>query len=164
VVEPGAVVVPLLLASGYHVRVDLPAQAPDAVVTAAVGPDPLLADALADRLSEAGYDGESSVVLAAAGSTDDNALTEVRLMAARLAARLGVEVEPAFVSAGTPRLRDTTPEVVAAYLLAPGAFYDAVFTTHARVVSPPIGAHSAVAEIVLDRYDACQVPGRTAPA
>lgn len=164
VVEAGAVVVPLLLASGYHVRVDLPAQAPAAVVTPAVGPDPLLADALTDRLTEAGYDGQSPVVLAAAGSTDDNALTEVRMMAARLGARLGVEVEPAFVSAGTPRLRDTQPQAVSTYLLAPGGFYDAVFTTHAQVVSAPIGAHSAVAQIVLARYDAAQVPGRTAPA
>src|SRR3954454_16814818 len=40
VVEPGAVVVPLLLTSGYHVRVDLPTQAADVQVTAALGPDP----------------------------------------------------------------------------------------------------------------------------
>lgn len=166
VVEPGAVVVPLLLAAGYHVRVDLPAQATGAVVTPALGPDPLLAEALTDRLTEAGYDGRSPVVLAAAGSTDDNALTEVRLMAARLASRLGVEVEAAFLSSGTPRLRDTTPRVVSSYLLAPGAFYDQAFTTHAEVVSAPIGAHSVVAEVVLARYDATvdQVPGRIAPA
>src|SRR5206468_12461334 len=85
VVEPGAVVVPLLLASGYHVRVDLPAQAKDTIITPALGPDPQLADALADRLTEAGYDGGTPVILAAAGSTDDNALTEVRLTATRLA-------------------------------------------------------------------------------
>jgi hypothetical protein len=56
--------------------------------------------------------------------------------------------------------------VVSSYLLAPGAFYDQAFTTHAQVVSAPIGAHSVVAEIVLARYDAAigQVPGRMAPA
>lgn len=57
---PGPVVaVPLLLASGYHVRADIPALLAEADpgtvrVTPALGPSPLLADALASRLAEAG--------------------------------------------------------------------------------------------------------------
>ncbi|MFC5720503.1 CbiX/SirB N-terminal domain-containing protein [Streptomyces gamaensis] len=52
------VVVPLLLAPGHHVRVDIPhalSQAPwvRARVAPALGPDPLLAEALTDRLTEA---------------------------------------------------------------------------------------------------------------
>lgn len=163
VVTGDAVVVPLLLSAGYHVRVDLPRQAPTADVTAAVGPDPRLASALAERLAEAGYAGNEAVVLAAAGSADQRALADVHVAAAQLAQVLGVPVTAAFVSAGEPRLANLRPSVVASYLLAPGAFHDAVRATGASVVAGPIGAHPAVAGIVLDRYDA-QVPGRTAPA
>ena len=81
----GAVVVPAFLASGYHVRTDLPAQltasgvTPDRFpVTPAVGPDPLLARAARERLAEAGWTYGDAVVLAAAGSSDAAALAEVR--------------------------------------------------------------------------------------
>jgi sirohydrochlorin ferrochelatase len=166
VAEPGAVAVPLLLSAGYHARVDLPARAPDVVVAAALGPDVRLAAALADRLREVGYDGRSPVTLAAAGSADERALADVRRAAADLAAHLEVAVEPAYVSAGTPRLADVQPRVVSTYLLAPGQFADMVAACGAAVVSAPIGAHPALAEIALDRYRAAagQTPGRTAPA
>jgi sirohydrochlorin ferrochelatase len=150
---PGAVAVPLLLSAGYHVRADLPAQAPRALVTAAVGPDPRLAVALADRLAEAGYDGDAPVTLAAAGSADERALDDVRRQAAMLAAHLGAEVTAAFLSAGEPRVDELKPDVVASYLLAPGAFHDAIVTA-APVVSAPLGDHPAVAEVVLSRYTA----------
>lgn len=158
-------VVPLLLAAGYHVRIDVPAQATAATVASALGPDPLLADALADRLTEAGYDGRVPVVLAAAGSSDPRALDDVHVMAGHLADRLGVGVTAAFVSAGSPRLSEVDTRVIASYLLAPGAFHDSVVATGADIVSAPIGDHPAVARIVLARYDAsAQVPGRIAPA
>ena len=163
----GGVVVPLLLTRGYHALVDIPRQTPGAQVAAAVGPHPGLVAALADRLREAGYDGTTPVVLAAAGSSDDEALTDVRTTACMLGDRLGVEVSPAFVSAGEPRLADVAAEVVASYLLSPGAFADEVDRCGARLVSRPIGPHPAVAQVVLDRYDAAlraQVPGRMAPA
>ncbi|MGF1430070.1 CbiX/SirB N-terminal domain-containing protein, partial [Kitasatospora sp. LaBMicrA B282] len=53
------VLVPLLLGTGYHVRVDLPAARAaaghlDLRLAPALGPDRLLAAALADRLAEAG--------------------------------------------------------------------------------------------------------------
>jgi len=173
-VSAGSVVVPLLLASGYHVLVDLPAQAPDGRITRAVGPDERLAGALADRLREAGYDGGSPVVLAAAGSSDDRALGDVRTAAGQLAALLGTDVTAAFVSAGAPQLADVVAErpgaALASYLVAPGAFHDAVRATGAQVLSAPIGDHPAVADVVLSRYDAVapsdegQPPGRTAPA
>src|SRR5215207_987522 len=57
-----AVVVPAFLASGYHVRVDLPAQLAAAgaavqrfPVSPALGPDPLLVRAARARLVEAGW-------------------------------------------------------------------------------------------------------------
>jgi sirohydrochlorin ferrochelatase len=162
-----AVAVPLLLSAGYHVRVDLPARAPRATVADAVGPDPRLSLALADRLREAGYDGAAPVTLAAAGSADPRSLDDVRRQAAMLSEHLGVEVEAAFLSAGEPRLADVTPGVVASYLLAPGAFHDKLSASGATVVSAPLGDHPALADVVLSRYDAAraaQVPGRTAPA
>jgi sirohydrochlorin ferrochelatase len=161
-----AVVVPLLLSRGYHVLADLPAQVPGARIGAAVGPDPRLADALADRLVEAGYDGRTPVTLAAAGSSDERALGDVHLAAGQLAGRLGVEVTAAFVSAGEPRVADIRPAVVASYLVAPGAFHDALGRVGAGVVSEPIGDHPVVADLVSARYDEvlAQTPGRTAPA
>jgi sirohydrochlorin ferrochelatase len=165
VVTSDAVLVPVLLASGFHVLVDLPGQAPGARVSPAVGPDPRLADALADRLGEAEYDGHSPVVLAAAGSADERALLDVRRAAQLLADRLGADVTAAFVSAGEPRVADLQPRVIASYLVAPGVFHDTLRRLGADVVSDPIGDHPAVAAIVLARYDAvAQVPGRTAPA
>jgi len=166
VTDDETVVVPLLLASGYHVRIDVPEQAPSAIVASAVGPDVRLAHALADRLTEAGHKGPAPVTLAAAGSSDDRALDDVRAMAGHLASVLGADVAPAFVAGGSPQLSELRPRVVASYLLAPGAFHDAVIATGADIVSAPIGDHPAVAEIVLARYDEAvgQVPGRTAPA
>jgi len=143
--------VPLLLSAGYHVRVDLPAQAPDVLVTDAVGPDPRIATALAERLREAGYDG-GPVTLAAAGSADERALDDVADAAAQLADLLGAPVAAAFVSAGEPRLTDVEPQAVATYLLAPGLFADKVAACGARVIAAPLGAHPLLADIVLDRY------------
>jgi sirohydrochlorin ferrochelatase len=155
VLSPGAVVVPLLLSAGYHVRVDIPAQAPGALVTPAVGPDPRLAGALAERLAEAGYHGQAPapVVLAAAGSADEQSLDDVRRQAAMLAERLGVEVTAAFLSAGEPKLAELEPAVVAGYLLAPGVFHDKLGACGAEVVSAPLGAHPALTDVVLNRYD-----------
>lgn len=164
VAEPGAVAVPLLLAAGYHVRVDLPAQAPGVFVSDAIGPDPRLAAVLADRLVEAGYDGRAPVTLAAAGSADDRAMADVELARQQLAERLQVEVSVAYVAAGSPRLAETRPRGVATYLLAPGTFNDAVQACGADVIAAPLGTHPLLAEIVLDRYRNAQLPGRTAPA
>ena len=69
-----SVVVPLLLSTGHHVRVDLPAAAAlsrhEVVLAPALGPHPLLAAAQATRLRAAGAQPGQPVVLVAAGSTD----------------------------------------------------------------------------------------------
>lgn len=149
----GAIAVPLLLSAGYHVRVDLPAQAPSATVTAPVGPDSLLSVALTDRLVEAGYDGAAPVTLVAAGSADERSRADVETQASLLAAQAGAEVTVAYVAAGAPRLADVRPAVVASYLLAPGTFYDAIRASGAEVIGAPLGDHPALAEVVLKRYD-----------
>jgi sirohydrochlorin ferrochelatase len=148
-----AVVVPVFLSSGVHVRRDLPAQAPDSVIAAAIGPDRRLARVLAGRLREAGWlDGP--VVLAAAGSQDPAAIADVHRAARHLGDELGAAVSAAFVGAGEPRLRDLAPAAVASYLLAPGHFADVVAACGAPIVTAPLGADPLIAEIILDRYDA----------
>jgi len=75
------VVVPLLLTDAYHSKSDIPAQLasvqaslprPDVRLSGTLGPHPLLLDALERRLGETGDfpRAETSVVLAAAGSSD----------------------------------------------------------------------------------------------
>jgi sirohydrochlorin ferrochelatase len=151
------------------VRVDIPAQVPDAVASDPVGPDARLAVVAERRLREAGWDGRAPVLLCAAGSSDDRALDDVRTVAHLLATTQHVDVTAAFLSAGLPRvdeaLRARPDAALASYLVAPGTFHDLLVRSGATVVSDPLGADPLVAEIVLDRYDAAvQVPGRTAPA
>jgi sirohydrochlorin ferrochelatase len=153
VAGPDSVIVPVFLASGFHVQRDLPTQAPDSVIAAAVGPDRRLARVVAGRLREAGWQGEA-VVLVAAGSQDPLALADVHCAARHLGDELGTKVTAAFLSAGEPRLADLAPAAVASYLLAPGHFADLVAACGAAVVAAPLGADPLIAEIILDRYDA----------
>ncbi len=128
-----AVVVPLLLSTGYHLSTDIAgaASAAGARVAGPLGPDTLLVTALAGRLAEAGVPDGTPVVLAAAGSADPAAQRDADRQAELLAEWLEVPVTAAFLSAAAP----TVPEAVAAlagrtgqdvaiatYLLAPGAF------------------------------------------
>jgi sirohydrochlorin ferrochelatase len=167
----GTVVVPLLLSSGYHVAVDIPAQAGGAAVSAAVGPDDRLAAVLAARLREAGWVSGTPVVLVAAGSTDEAALQSVRDVGPVLAEALGgARVTVAFMSAGTPRLSDLpTPVAVSSYLLSAGHYSGVLARCGAAVVAAPLGAAPELAEVILDRYaetaDRLELaqPGRTAP-
>ena len=96
------VVVPLLLSTGHHVRVDLPAAAAlsrhEVVLAPALGPHPLLAAAQASRLVAAGARPGQPVVLVAAGSTDPAADPDLERAAALLAETWGGPVELATLS------------------------------------------------------------------
>lgn len=163
VVRPGDVVVPLLLARGYHVRVDCAeAQRCGATVTPAVGPDPALV-ALADRrLRDAGAQEDWPVLLAAAGSRDATAQADLRRAAQRLGQRRRTDVQVAFasrpgdVAAAVADLRARTgrPVAVATWLLAPGRFADAVAACEGDAVAAPLGGDPAVASVVLRRWAA----------
>jgi sirohydrochlorin ferrochelatase len=171
VVEPGAIVVPLLLSSGYHAAVDIPTQAAGAVIAAAVGPDPRLVPVLASRLREAGWTPGLPVVLVATGSTDAAAVQQVRDVGPVLALALGgAEVTVAFVSAGSPQLADLPPATaISSYLLARGHYSRVLAQVGAQIVSEPIGPAPELAAVILDRYAetagrlALTQPGRTAP-
>jgi sirohydrochlorin ferrochelatase len=168
-----AIIVPLLLSSGYHVAVDILGQAAhrsQVQAAAALGPDPVLADILADRLIErlghpaADGRGIDSVVLAAAGSSNPRALLDCSATAALLADRIGCPVEVGYVSGAGERLAPVlarTPGrvAVATYLLAPGAFADHIHRIAGdRPVSNPLGADPRLATLALARYDAARRP------
>jgi sirohydrochlorin ferrochelatase len=162
---PGAVVVlPLLLSTGYHAAVDLPGLVADrlgAAVADVLGPDPLLATALADRLHEAGWRAGDLVVLGVAGSSDPAAATAAERQAALLGAVLGTTVTVGYASAAEPSVAAAVAAAragagrvaVATYLLAPGAFGDRMAAAGADLVSAALGDHPAVAGLVLVRYD-----------
>lgn len=163
-----AVVVPAFLASGYHVRSDLPAQLAECAappdrfpVTPAIGPDPLLARAAGARLVEAGWRYGDAVVLAAAGSSDPAALAEVRAAGRMLAAEVGRKVRVGFVATATPRMDAVVADLraagerrvaVASWLLAPGVFHTRLDGLGADVVAAPLGAHHDVVATVVARY------------
>jgi sirohydrochlorin ferrochelatase len=159
------VVVPLLLAGGYHVHVDLPAvlaeTRPDARVARPLGPHRLLTTALARRLTRAGLRATDAVVLGAAGSSDPSALADVRAAAHQLALRLSRPVTAAFVTSGSPGLAETMERLrsgparvaLASYLLAPGYFHTRLAGAGADLVSAPLGADPDVAALVWHRYD-----------
>ncbi|MFH8787537.1 sirohydrochlorin chelatase [Streptomyces roseoverticillatus] len=150
-----AVLVPLLLGTGHHIRFDIPAAVASAGprlrcrTAPALGPHPLLAEALADRLAEAGRDACSPapVVLAAAGSSDPAARGDTERMARLLALRRGVRVVPSYVSGDGPRPADAVAELraeghegvsVATYLTAPGHFSESVRESVRESVGEPV--------------------------
>lgn len=172
--EPGrsAVIVPLLVSAGYHVRFDLAnavaeAQPRPVSVTAALGPDIRLTRILADRLAQSGLHAGDSVILAAAGSSDANAVADCRTAGEQLAVLLGRPVTVAFITAAQPRLteavaaaRIASPDarvVVANYLLAPGTFAKWARDAGADVVSGTLLAEgeeppAELVDVVVDRY------------
>ncbi|MEV5934702.1 sirohydrochlorin chelatase [Streptomyces sp. NPDC052079] len=169
-----AVLVPLLLSRGYHVKRDIPRMAAGARlhtrVAAPLGPHPLLVDALHARLTEAGWRTpadaatrrESGVVLAAAGSRDPESRVDTARTARLLAQRLGVPVVPAYASATAPTVRDAIRALaargrhrvaVASYFTAPGRFATECATAAPGTASTPLGPHPAIPRLLLHRYD-----------
>ncbi|MGE5136795.1 MAG: sirohydrochlorin chelatase [Gemmatimonadota bacterium] len=108
----GVTVVPLLLATGYHVSQDIGRAAAAAGVQASapLGPDPALVPVLAQRLAAAGVPAGTPVVLAAAGSRDPRSARDTERQAGLLARELAVPVRAAYLSAARP----TVAEAVAA--------------------------------------------------
>jgi sirohydrochlorin ferrochelatase len=169
-----AVLVPLLLARGYHVKRDIPELAAEARartrVAPPLGPHPLLVETLYDRLVEAGWRTRtdeqsrrgSAVILAAAGSRDPESKLDTNHTAQLLADRLGVPVIPAYASAATPTVQTALRTLaargrhrvaVASCFTAPGRFATQCAEAAPWIASAPLGAHPAMARLVLHRYD-----------
>lgn len=166
-------IVPFLLTHAYHSKVDLPGVLEQArerglepMPGSVLGPDPLLVDALARRLAERPVSPDA-IVLAAAGSSDPSALTDVRRTAADLAEQVGVPVRAAFASASGPGIDEAVRAAraagaervcVATYLLAPGFFSDRIrdlaLDAGATAVTEPLGAAPEIVDLVLRRTPA----------
>lgn len=163
--EP-AVVVPAFLASGYHVHTDVPREVADSrhgstVITAALGPDIVLAEVLHTRLRDSGWRPGDAIVLAAAGSSDARALHEHRRAAAMLADRTSVSVRIGYVATSTPTVAQAVTSsrqeghrrvFVASYLLARGLFHTRLSDAGADGVTDPLGVHPAIVDLVAQRY------------
>ncbi|WP_432835427.1 sirohydrochlorin chelatase [Dactylosporangium sp. CA-092794] len=183
-----AVVVPLLLTSAYHGRVDLPAVLDRAradglrmpvTTTEVLGPTPtggvppLLLAALRRLLPRIRYD---AVVLAAAGTRDDLARHSVDVAAGALGASLGVPCHAAYAS-GSPvtgavavealRARGCSRIAVSSYFLAPGRLHDHVVSSALLAgalapVAPPLGSNLDLARLVMSRIGAAEALERVA--
>ncbi|HEY0000018.1 MAG TPA: sirohydrochlorin chelatase [Actinoplanes sp.] len=153
--EREAVVVPLLLSTGYHVRVDIAeAVAGTAIrVAPALGPDDVLLDSMTRHLPPA-----DAVVLAAAGSSDPGWRADIHELATRIpgGAHVGYAAGP------QPRVADVVARLraggarriaIAAYLLADGLFYRTLHAAGADSVTPPLCHDPAVADLVLHRFE-----------
>lgn len=176
--HPGAVVVPLLLGSAFHARVDLPALV-DQVAPASsrfrvrisdvLGIDRRLEAVALDRLIGAGSDladPDLGVVLAAVGSSSVSANDAVARMARRWQGRHRLAgVTPAFASTSPDvpaaiarlRARGARRFAIASWFLAPGLLPDRVAAQAADAapgspIAAPLGADPRVATHILQRY------------
>lgn len=158
-----AVVVPLLLSVGYHVRVDIAravAGRPGLLAAAPLGPDPRLAGLLRDRLQQVPQDW--GVVLAAAGSSDPTAAQSVQELADQLGRLVPHRIQPGYGASAQPSVPDAvaalrragaTKVAIASYLLAPGFFHDQLAKAGADLVTAPLLPAAEVAELALERFD-----------
>lgn len=179
--EPDAVIVPLVLSAGFHVRTGLSLGLDriggSARLAPELGPDERLVEVLAQRLAELGLADGDTVLLAAAGSNDPRAVRECFETARRLGQRLGRSVTAGFIAAAIPRLPDAIEMIrevhpgariaIAPYLLAPGAFTDAAVAAGAELVAEPLllpreAAAPELVELVLDRYRTASAERRVA--
>ncbi len=179
-----AVVVPLLLGSAFHARVDLPgiltaarARHPQLTLVQSdvLGHDRRLVSAVRERIAEtgvAGDDARSGVVLAAVGSSDPRANERTRTLGAVLAEGtrwagttvcFATSAEPTVAQAvSLLRTRGVERIVIAPWFLAPGRLTDrlcaaALDADPDVVFAETIGAHHHVAAVALDRYDTSAV-------
>lgn len=166
-----AVIVPLLLGSAYHARVDLPGIMAEAharlprlslSVSEVLGPDERLAAVALRQLAATGVsldDPSLGVVLAGAGSSHAPANAAV----AAVASSWRFRVLPAFASMADPsvpaavaalRASGARRIAVASWFIAPGRLPDKVAALAGpdALVAEPLGPAPELASIVVDRY------------
>jgi len=169
-----AVVSPLLLASAYHARLDIPKQiaeagAADVRQADVLGEDARLVSVLHERLAESGVspdDDELGVVVVAIGSSHAAVNARTAQLPSLLAAgtrwagatiAFATRPEPSVAQAiRQMRRRGARRVVMAPWFLAPGRITDRVSTyAHENGIpmAAPLGDHPLVAETLLDRYE-----------
>lgn len=162
--DRAGVIVPLLLSPGFHTQVDIARAAAardDVVAAGTLGPHPVLADVLGDRVREVGVRAGDHVVLAAAGSSRPESAARVREVRHALAERVAAPVTVGYAYGGSPKVAEAVAEargagaarvIVASYVLAPGHFADLVASSGADATTEPVGTDPRVAAIVAERY------------
>jgi sirohydrochlorin ferrochelatase len=169
-----SVITPLLLASAYHARLDIPKQIARAGALGVgqadvLGEDDRLVSVLRKRLADLGVsplDYELGVLVVAIGSSNSAVNARTAQVASKLAAgtrwagatmAFATGPEPSVAEAANQlRRRGARRLVIAPWFLAPGRITDRVRTDaldNGVPMAPPLGAHRLVAETVLDRYD-----------
>jgi sirohydrochlorin ferrochelatase len=169
-----AVITPLLLASAYHARLDIPKQIARAGVLGVrqadvLGEDDRLVSVLRERLTElqvSPLDDELGVLVVAIGSSN----TAVNARTAQVASKLAAGTRWAgatmgFATGPKPSVAQAASQlrrhgarrlVIAPWFLAPGLITDRVWTyaqDNGIPMAASLDAHRLVAETVLDRYD-----------
>lgn len=178
------VALPLLLTRAFHAKSDIPAALAESTarlpglsvrVADVLGPSPLLLSALERRLAEAGLTPAdrttTAVVLAAAGSTDPEAIAAIAETAREWRHTGWCAVRPAFasgaLSSGFSRTEDAVRALraegfarvaVAPYVIAPGRLPDRIAAGAeaggADVVADVLGPSPELARLLLHRFDA----------
>ncbi|BBX38286.1 MULTISPECIES: sirohydrochlorin chelatase [Mycolicibacterium] len=172
-VAPGSVVTPLLLASAYHARTDIPAIITEAGADVrqadVLGEDPRLLQVVRERLTAIGvsrFDADLGVILASVGSSHPVANARTAALAHTLAeGTRWVGVEAGFATGQTPSVAEAAARlrasgarrlVIAPWFLAHGKITDRVAEfarTSGIPMAEPLGPHRLVAATVLDRYE-----------
>ena len=162
-----AVVVPLLLSTGFHVRHDVPeavaGSSERVCLTGQLGPDLALAQVLRARLIQAGAELSDPVVLVAAGSRDPAGTADLEQAAILLrevwrgSVRLATLTGPGSnLAEAVTRAQAEGRVAVAPYLLAPGYFAVRArresLAAGAGTVADVIGCHRLVVDLIMRRY------------
>lgn len=158
-IEGPVIVVPMLLATGYHIQTDIPAvvEGRSGVrVARQLGPDVALAEILASRLAEIRTPETASVALAAVASSRPEAQADIEWMTELLSARVDLSVALLSLFGDVRSKLEQLPGPVAVlpYLVAEGGFMTTLNLAADGVatVGRPIGADRALVPLVLARY------------
>lgn len=178
-----AVVVPALLAAGFHATTDIPQLARHArvptCITQPLGPSPQLATALIKRAGQLIEKMRpTTVILGAVPSSRLSAAQDIDTTAAYVAKQLEeqlghrVTVQVGYISAAEDQVdvtecvasADRTRTVMMAHLLAPGLFFDklvSVATAHGIACSEPLGIHDELVNAIVHKFSTCSSDSTT---
>ena len=129
--EQQAVIVPLLLSTGYHTQIDLKkaaeqSAASETLIAAPLGPSAALAKLQRTRLTQIGWEGYGDTVMAAAGSSRPDGRDAVQLQSEIFSTLLSQYVPYGFVADIEPQIETVVEEdladYVSSYLLGRGHF------------------------------------------
>ena len=107
-------------------------------------------------------------MMAAAGTSDTHAQSDLRQTAALMSALIGDRVEIAYAATGEPRVSDAVSETAATgergvspsrhTCWRTGLFQDRLRGSGADLVAEPLGSHPAMARLIGNRFKRARVP------